>query len=211
MYIPVKMTIKSVEGIHDFIEDFNFGTLVSNVTETLTASHLPFLLNRAEGEFGTLYFHFARANPQWRSLEHKNVMVIFNGPQAYISPTWYASAPAVPTWNYATAHVHGVMELLDDQQTIDILNQTIEKHDPELLKLEGAQQIITEQYRDKLLKGIVGGKITITNIEGKEKLGQHRTKEDQQGVVAGLHASNSPDGNQLLSYMRKTNIGLGIE
>jgi transcriptional regulator len=220
MYTPTKLKLESLNELHQFIDDFSFGSIISSSTSnktdpSLTASHLPFLLNREEGEMGTLYCHFAKANPQWRTLENESVLAIFNGPHAYISPSWYAAKPAVPTWNYASVHINGVVTFLDDEETLDVINQTIETYEPALLnrkledKVNQEDQIIPDHYRDRLLKGIVAVKIIITNIEGKNKLGQQRTAADQKGVVAGLQASSSADASALLTYMRKNDIGLG--
>lgn len=222
MYIPNKMSMKSIDTIHQFIEDFNFGIIVSNRISniasdnilvdhqpTLTASHLPFILMREEGHLGTLYCHFAEANPQWTTLNNENLMVIFNGPHSYISPKWYASKPAVPTWNYAAVHIHGVAEYISDEQTINVINQTIEKHEPSLLKQKGKEEIVTEQYKTRLLSGVHAIKVTITQIEGVEKLGQNRSTADQQGIMIGLENSRRSDASALLSYMNKTKIGIG--
>ncbi|MEW6981275.1 FMN-binding negative transcriptional regulator [Colwelliaceae bacterium 6471] len=203
MYIPEKMKITDKNDSHQFIKNHGFATIVS---KTLNATHLPFLLDENEGEHGTLYCHFARANPHWQQLENNDALVIFNGPHAYISPTWYAGKPNVPTWNYAAVHVYGTFELLDDEQTLAVVNNTIAKYEPQLLKQD---DIIPADYRDKLLKGIVGGKITINEIAGKYKLGQHRKAEDQQGVVKGLAQCQDQDSAALLSFMQQVNVGLG--
>ena len=203
--------ITSTKALHAFINEFTFGVIVSS---DLNATHLPFILDKALGseneqthaEFGTLYSHFAKTNSHWQSLSGKEVVVIFNGPQAYISPTWYATPPNVPTWNYAAVHAYGTLEILGENENIRILEKTIEKFEPELLT---DPTIITEQFRGKLLSHIVSFKINIERIEGKQKLGQHRSSQDQQGVVAGLRASGNSDADNLLSYMFKKGIGTG--
>ena len=197
------MKMQLIEESHQFIDEFSFGVIVS---ESLDATHLPFLLNQKEGNNGALYCHFARSNSHWKSLEGKKVLIIFNGPHAYISPSWYATVPAVPTWNYATVHVYGYVEVLDPEQTLDIVEQTVNKYEPSLLV---KRNIVTEEVREKLKKGIVACKIVITNIEGKQKLGQGRSIDDQQGVVKGLLSSNDSNSINLLNYMTKGNIGLG--
>jgi transcriptional regulator len=132
-------------------------------------------------------------------------MLIFP-PHAYISPTWYDSHPAVPTWNYSVVHAKGIIELTDDATTAQVLESTIQQYEPALLQSGG---FIPDDYQQKLAKGIVGFKIVIDELQGKQKLGQHRSQSDQQGVVKGLSLSNRTDEKQLLDYMIINNIGLG--
>src|ERR1700677_1757380 len=101
MYIPTAFAESDPTKLHDFIEQHSFGLLVSQVDGQLFASHLPFLLERTTGSHGCLVGHMARANPQWKQITGQNSLVVFSGPHAYISPTWYESEQVVPTWNYA--------------------------------------------------------------------------------------------------------------
>ncbi|RPA63157.1 FMN-binding negative transcriptional regulator [Shewanella frigidimarina] len=203
MQVPDKWDMGSRELIHQFINQYGFATVVSN---DLEGSHLPLLLIASEGENGTLYGHFARSNSHWKYIENTKVLCIFNGPHSYISPTWYDSHPAVPTWNYSVVHVKGIIELIDDATTARVLESTIQQYEPSLLEGNG---FIPDGYQQKLAKGIVGFKIVIDELQGKQKLGQHRNQSDQQGVAQGLSLSNRVDEKQLLAYMMKNNIGLG--
>ncbi len=133
-------------------------------------------------------------------------MVILQGPHSYISPSWYASSPAVPTWNYGAVHIHGEMELLPADDTIKILDETVMAYEPELL-LTG--ETLTDEHRDRLAKGVIGFKINITQMQGKQKLGQHRKPADQLGVVNGLANQSNTDAISLLNYMKEVGIGLG--
>ncbi|GGY05067.1 hypothetical protein GCM10007160_35950 [Litchfieldella qijiaojingensis] len=199
IHIPPSMQMH-LEQAHALIEEFSFGVLVS---EGLQATHLPFLLERNEGEHGTLYGHLARANPHGRGLHGQRVLTIFNGPHAYISPTWYAKKPAVPTWNYAVVHAEGTLELLDSSTTNEILDKTLAKYEPELLD---DPETLSDALRDKLLPAIVGVRIRIHEIHGKAKLGQHRSQEDQAGVAAGLRDSDNPQARQLWRYMQSISL-----
>ncbi len=203
MYIPKSLTMEPENSVAQFISDYGFGILMS---ESLEATHLPFLHAANEGELGTLYSHMARANSHWNELQDKQVMVVFAGPHAYISPTWYASGPAVPTWNYAAVHVYGKFELLSDEQTIQVVKDTVKKYEPELLN---NPQVMPEDYQQKLSKAIVSFKLTISRVDAKHKLGQQRKIEDQQGVVEALESSDNLDAVGLSQYMRKTNVGVG--
>ena len=203
MYIPPETKMESIEDAHKFIDEFSFGI---TITESLEGTHLPFILHKDEGDFGTLYGHCAKANHQSKKIGGEDVLVIFSGPDAYISPTWYAKHPAAPTWNYAAVHVYGVGEILNLTQAREVIEQTVKKHDPSLLV---ERNILTNELFEKLLPGIVGFKITISRIEGKLKLGQQRVSEDQRGVVEGLQSANSYKAQALVDYMLREGIGIG--
>ncbi|WP_339724343.1 FMN-binding negative transcriptional regulator [uncultured Paraglaciecola sp.] len=197
MFIPNSFQMKALTDKHKFIEEFGFGVMVSS-TEDLLATHLPFVLNAHEAEQGVLYAHCAKANPHWKNLEGKTVLVIFTGPHAYISPSWYMSTPAVPTWNYTAVHAYGVVTLLNAQETLTAVDQVVEKYEPQLLV---KKDIVTEKIKHKMLAGIVGFKIELTQIEGKSKLGQNRSKEDQAGIYNALSNSSDFDDLALANYM----------
>lgn len=203
MYIPTNMQMSDLSTTHDFIDEFGFGVIVSG---SLTGTHLPFVLHRDEGRNGVLYSHCAKANPHWKELDNQEVLIIFSGPHSYISPSWYAHSPAVPTWNYAAVHAYGTVSLLDNTQTLDAVEAVVNKYEPDLLV---KKSIITDEYRDKMLLGIVGFKVELSHIEGKLKLGQLRKKEDQLGVYEALSQSNNPEGQALALYMKKMNLGTG--
>src|SRR5262245_15391422 len=114
MYIPSHFDQRDLITLHQTIEQYSFATLVSTAAGDLTASHLPLLLQRAASPHGTLLGHMARANTQWREAAGQEVLAIFSGPHAYISPSWYEASQVVPTWNYIAVHVYGRLELIDD-------------------------------------------------------------------------------------------------
>ena len=202
MHIPKTINIENNDFIHQFIEMYSFGVIIS---EQLKANHLPFLLKKSEGKLGTLYGHFSKENRHLAKQNACRVMVVFQGPHSYISPTWYASSPAVPTWNYAAVYLHGDMELLSADDTTKVLDETVDAYEPELL-IE--RNILTDDYRARLAKGVIGFKINIANMQGKNKLGQHRNSADQLGVVEGLQCKATVDAEALLTYMNK--IGVGV-
>ena len=199
MHTPTKWKMESTNKMHKFINEFGFASIISH---DLNASHIPLFLESGEGEFGVLYGHFAKSNPHWETVVGTSVLVIFSGPHSYISPTWYAAQPAVPTWNYSAVHAYGTLELIDNDKTVNVLEQTVNKYEPKMLS-------IPDEYKIKMLNGIVGFKITITEIQGKDKLGQHRNRNDQLGVVAALSESENPEAKELLKYMQKNSIGIG--
>lgn len=197
------MQMQALNDQHDFIRQFGFALLLS---DELQVTHLPMTLVADEGNLGVLYAHMARANPHWKSLDQQKVKVVFNGPHSYISPSWYANGPAVPTWNYAAVHVIGRATLLDDAQTITAVHDLVKQYEPALLHNEA---LMPANYQHKLAKAIVGFKIEIQQIEGKQKLGQHKSIADQQGTAAGLGLSQHPDAAALLAYMQQVGLGIG--
>ncbi|MDG1121233.1 MAG: FMN-binding negative transcriptional regulator [Glaciecola sp.] len=203
MFIPKHNKMDNLSVAHDFIDEFSFGLVVSN---SLTGTHLPFVLHKNEGEMGTLYTHCAKANSHWKELDSTEALIVFTGPHSYISPSWYAKSPGVPTWNYSAVHVYGTVSLLNDSETLDVVEEVVHKYEPELLV---KRDIITPEFRDKLLSGIVGFKIELSTIEGTLKLGQQRTKEDQIGVYKALSNANDLDSRALANYMNKINLGVG--
>ena len=123
MYVPAAFQVEDLDVLHDFIERHSFATLVTSVDRRPFATHLPLLLDRTRGEFGTLLGHVAKPNSHWRGLEAQaESLAIFHGPHAYISPSWYrGDAPAVPTWNYAVVHAYGPAQSISDERWIDEL------------------------------------------------------------------------------------------
>lgn len=187
----------------DFIEKFGFALMVSN---DLQMTHVPLTLVKDEGKFGTLYGHIAKANPQWKVLDNTVVKAVFNGPHSYISPNWYASGPGVPTWNYVAVHVTGKAKILDDVQTFEAVKALVNQYEPALLQNE---MLMPADYQQKLAKAIIGFKIEIKQLEGVNKLGQHKSVADQQGTMKGLSKSTHSDASILLTYMRQTGLGVG--
>ncbi|MGI2261224.1 FMN-binding negative transcriptional regulator [Shewanella sp. GXUN23E] len=202
MYIPGKLRMPP-ERVGAFIKQYGFATLI---TPSLEAAHLPLTLHVDERGRRWLQGHMAKANHLWREIEGQRVLAIFSGPHAYISPHWYASAPAVPTWNYAAVHCYGRLELLDDCQLPQSMDALIAEYEPQLLT---DKQMMPAQYRQKLAAAVVGFQIEIDDIQAKEKLGQHRSCDDQRGVTAALTGSNGLEAKLLLEYMLKHQLGVG--
>jgi transcriptional regulator len=208
MYVPKNMVMPE-EVIAGFIAEYGFGLLLSS---DLQATRLPLLYQPNEDTSnptkGRLIGHMAKANPQWRSLDGQRVSVMFNGPHAYVSPTWYAAPPAVPTWNYASVQCFGRFTLLDDTQTSEAINQLVKHYEPEFL---GNTELMPDDYQAKLMKAVVGFHIDVDEIHAKEKLSQHKSMADQQGVLTGLQNADHPEASQLVSYMKKRHLGTGTD
>jgi len=203
MYIPKNLEVKDTLVISELIAENGFGMLI---TADLTATHLPLIYQANDAGLGFLFGHFAKSNTHWQTAENQRVLVIFQGPHAYISPSWYVTKPAVPTWNYAAVHCYGYLSIIDDNENQQAMADLIDKYEPELLD---NPDIMPVDYQLKLRSGVVGFKIVIDEIQAKEKLGQHRRPEDQQGVFAGLQKAKNLNALGLCAYMKKRNVGTG--
>lgn len=201
MYIPKNQQMPNHLAI-EFIEAFGFACLIS---PCLNASHLPFIVEQNSKVDLKLFTHLARANAHWKILDEQEVMIIFSGPHGYISPTWYEKGPAVPTWNYATVHVKGRVKLLDEHETLNVVTKTVEKYEAELFK---QTEIYSHEFNTRLSRAIVGIEVEVLSIEGKIKLGQQRSVNDQQGVFDSL-CSKDHESKMLADYMQKINVGTG--
>ena len=197
MYIPPAFAETRPEVMLDFVEAHPLGALVTASPDGLFATHLPFVLDRGRGAHGTLRGHVARANPHAaRGDASAAALVIFTGPQAYVSPALYASkarhGKVVPTWNYVAVHAHGVVRFVDDveyvMRNVEALTARHESDRP----LPWAVGDAPAEYVRKLLEGTVGVEVEITRLEGKWKMSQNRPAEDIAGGVAGLGASDAP-------------------
>jgi transcriptional regulator len=192
MYIPRHFREDELAVLHTLMDDYSFALLVSVQADGLpVASHLPFVLEREPAPYGTLKAHFALGNAQWRTLQpEREVLVIFQGPHTYISPSWYQPGLHVPTWDYATVHAYARPRLLQQDELYASLRALVTKHeaqfpDPWPFDLPG-------EYVEKMMKGIVGVALEITRLESSFKMSQNRSEADRAGVSAALQASADP-------------------
>lgn len=203
IYIPPHHRERDVNVIHDFMDEFSFATVVS-ATPDLRASHVPVLLDRHIQPFGRLLGHLARNNPQLAAFDGKQqTMILFQGPHAYVSPSWYVSKQNVPTWNYAAVHASGRARAVDDAAELEsFLAQLTTRHET----FEGTgwtMDGLAENYRTKMLRGAVLFVMDIESLEAKFKLGAERSVEDKAGMIAGLRASR---GGQALAGFLEANL-----
>lgn len=202
MYIPSHFAEADVERMHALMRGHPFATWVVELGGELVANHIPMLVDGSRGEFGTLVGHVSRANPVWRRLAGAGEsLAMFQGPQAYISPGWYASkrehGKVVPTWNYAVVHARGVARTIEDRdwllRHVNELSNTHEAGEEAPWKVSDAPAEFIEQ----MLRGIVGIEIPISRIEGKWKLGQNRNAADRTGMAEGLRARGADEASAL--------------
>lgn len=204
MYVPAQFAEADEQKLYDFIERHSFASLVSHDGGEPVASHLPLLLERDQGTTGSLMGHMARANPQWRSADGRRMLVMFHGPRTYISPKWYESGNAVPTWNYVAAHVYGTFRLDDDQpRRLQIVRRYVEFYEAEMdapWSLDHAD----EDFVNGLLDAIVGFRIDIERIEGKWKLSQNHDPLRRLRVIRALREAGGEDRERLAELMADT-------
>jgi transcriptional regulator len=203
VYLPPAFTEARPEVLVAHIERHDFGLLVSHGAAGLVASHIPFLVER-HGEELHLLGHLARPNPQVEDLSmSREVLAIFSGPHAYISPSWYAAGPSVPTWNYVDVHAYGRLQLVEDDEWLRrLLSRLSDRHEagnPVAWRMED----LPEAYLAGMLKGIIGLDITITRLEGKFKLSQNRPAVDRPRVIAALERCSDDDALGVAALMRE--------
>ena len=202
MYTPAHFQVEDHATLVAFMRQHSFATIVTHDGSAPHATHMPVLIDVQRGSQGTLVSHMARANPQWRHFENGHeVLVIFTGPHAYVSPAWYVTEPAVPTWNYTAVHAYGIPRLVTDHgRFAAMLHDLIEFY--ESGREERWHGRMPDEFRDRLMKGIVGVEIEITRIEGKFKLSQNRPA-DVPGVVEALAASHDQTDRAVAEIMSR--------
>lgn len=181
---------------------YGFATLVSNESGRPVASHLPLIAAHDPAGRLVLRGHQARANPQWRSFSAPGeVLAIFHGPHAYVSPSCYtAPGASVPTWNYAVVHAYGTPRLIQEPaQVLQLLAELTDKYEadqPNPWRVQDAEGV------SGLLEHIVAFELVVTRLEGSFKLGQNRSARDYRGIISALERGNVPDGQRLIELMR---------
>jgi transcriptional regulator len=202
VYLPPAFTEVRPEILVEHIERYDFGLLVTHGAEGLVASHIPFLIER-DGEQLHLQGHLARPNPQVSDLARGGeVLAIFHGPHAYISPNWYATGPSVPTWNYVDVHAYGTVQLVEDDKWLRrFLVRLSERHEARN-PVAWRMRDLPEAYVETMLNGIIGLDIAVTRLEGKHKLSQNRPAADRPGVIAALESQTDPESHAVARLMR---------
>ncbi|WP_342047565.1 FMN-binding negative transcriptional regulator, partial [Bacillus sp. OTU530] len=200
MYIPKYFRVTDMDEIREFVQMNSFGTIVTTKQGKPIATHLPLQFNK-EGDDYYITGHMAYGNPQWRTLETcEDILVMYQGPHAYISSSWYGHEN-VPTWNYQSVHVYGTASILNEeelQQDLIMLLQKYEKH----RKNPVLWDKLSPQLLEKELKGIVGFKIKVQEIQASYKLSQNRNEEDYHNIVNKLHEEKDLNSQQMAEVMK---------
>ncbi|MHA6692088.1 FMN-binding negative transcriptional regulator [Devosia sp. A449] len=201
MYTPPAFREDNPAEIHRIIRAARLSTLVTATSQGLVATPLPLILDETEGEHGVLYGHLARANPQWQLPVTGEAMVIFSGPDAYVTPSWYPSkrehGKVVPTWNYVTVHAYGPVEFFEDpERLLDMVTRLTNLYE-QPRQQPWAVSDAPAPFIKAQLKGIVGLRLPISRLEGKVKMSQNRSEADREGVVTGLSSSEQAEDRRV--------------
>jgi transcriptional regulator len=202
MYLPSAFAVKDLRVLHDFMERYSFAMLVTGHSDELLVSHIPMVLDRDSGPYGRLRGHLAIGNPQLAHLESgSEALVVFQGPHLYISPSWYAAAHNVPTWNYTAVHSYGVPKMADQAATVLVLKDLVRQHessferpwdfDPDASWVQG------------MMRGIAAFEIPIERLQGKFKLNQNKMPADRARVAEVLAASEDPAQREMAGLIKK--------
>ena len=196
MYVPPLFKEDRIDVLHDAIRRTGLATLVTQSQDGLIASHVPMLLDADPAPYGTLVGHLARPNPQARGAIGE-ALAIFQGPEAYITPSWFATkrdtGKVVPTWNYVAIHAYGTVEFFDDRDRLrEVVTRLTERQETPRAD-PWAVTDAPADFTQGMLNGIVGFALPIARLEGKWKMSQNRPAEDRAGVIAGLEAEGQEE------------------
>ena len=202
MYTPSRFALQSGQAVQRIMKKYNFATLVSGTQKDVMASHLPLLWSDQGAKYGTLRGHMARENPQWEQFaDGAEVLAIFLSNHAYISPNWYGSRPAVPTWNYSAVHAYGTPSLIEDSNCVNhLLWQMVKYQDPD----PGNAWPETPDHKtlvEEMLPHIVAFDIPIVRLHAKAKLSQNRPETDRQRVMDKLRLSSDVGAQEVAEDM----------
>ena len=207
MYLPKHFEETDVTVLHQLVTSHPLGALVTMTSRGLDANHIPFLIQPQPAPCGTLHGHIARANPLSKDLDRDvDALVIFQGPHAFISPSWYPTkretGAVVPTWNYVVVHAHGRVKTIDDpawiRAHVEALTNRHEGSRPEPWKVTDAPA----DFVDRLVGALIGLEMPIGRLVGKWKVSQNRSPVDQDGVVEGLMREGSEAAAQMAELVR---------
>jgi transcriptional regulator len=200
MYSPSYNRVEDRAEVVEFMRANSFVVLVSGTGGELHASHLPAQI-RVEKEQIILDMHMARANAQWKEFLDEEVMVVFSGPHAYVSPRWYEERERVPTWNYAAVHAYGIPKVIDDRKLkYESQRRLVALLDPQWLP---RFDDLRPEYVDTMLEGIVNFEIPVSRLETRWKLSQNRSRHEQENIAARLEASSDSLERALAALTRR--------
>jgi len=208
MYLPRHFEQQDAAAMAQLLQLHPLATVAWYAADGLSAEHLPLMWERAAGDgaHGTLRGHVARANPVWREAAGAEVLAVFQGPQAYITPSWYpskaANAKVVPTWNYAVVHMHGRLRITEDAAWLRALvGRLTDVHEATRAQRWQVGDAPAD-YIEQMLRAIVGIEIEVVRLQGKWKVSQNRTASDRTGVVAGLESMAGEQAAAMAALVR---------
>ena len=200
MYSPAYNRLEDRGELLAFMQANSFAVLVTGTGGTLHASHLPVMVHE-QGKGVVLDMHMAKANAQWKEFFDDEVLVVFSGPHAYVSPRWYVDQERVPTWNYAAVHAYGMPKVIADPKLkYESQRRLVAALDPKWLPQFDA---LRKEYVDSMLDGIVNFQIGVTRLETRWKLSQNRSRREQELIAAQLEKSADSAERALAALTRK--------
>ena len=200
MYIHPKNLWENEQEIVEFIKNNPFATLVSEVNGKPWATHIPMMLSKNKDGESILTAHIAKANIQWKQLGEKEILVIFQGPHAYISSSWY-NHENVPTWNYLAVHIYGSIRIIEGEELMDHLKTLVDRFEegrPNRVSVEG----MSKPYLESQLRGLIGVEITINEVQANAKLSQNRDETNYRSIIQHLESSNFGTDQEVAKEMK---------
>lgn len=206
MYMPKQFEEPRVDVMHELIRARPLATLVTLSSNGLNANHIPLHLSESPAPFGTLQGHVARANPVLSDLDKgMEVLAVFHGPDAYITPSWYATkketGKVVPTWNYAVVHAYGYVRVVDDASWVRAQLEALTAHNEASFSEPWSVSDAPHDFAEKLIGNIVGFEMIISRLSGKWKVSQNQPQQNQASVVEGLKASGLQDSSVMAALV----------
>jgi len=202
MYIPGLFKITDSETIREFINDNGFGILINSVKGKIWATHIPMLLAKDKDQKDILTGHLSKANFQWKEFEKsQEVLVVFPGNHSYISSSWY-DHENVPTWNYLAVHVYGTIHIIEGAELKEELTKIVNKYEADLPNPVSVEKM-TGSFVQREMKGIVGFKILISEIQAANKLSQNRDDKNYLRIIEGLEKKGDSDSLEMAKIMKE--------
>lgn len=191
MYVPDHFKLVDQAEIFALMRAYPFAALITHGEDNFFATHIPTVLKADEGNAAVIECHLARANPHWKAIgTGREALMIFSGPQAYVTPAWYPSkaehGKVVPTWNYAVAHAYGTATAVDDRDWLARHVSELSDQQEAYREQPWSTDDAPENYMAAMLRGIVGIRFEIERVEGKAKLSQNRSDGDRAAVARGF-------------------------
>jgi transcriptional regulator len=208
MFVLDEYSTTDLNLMHQIMKEYNFANVVTSSSGECYANHFPLILNTTAGPFGTLEGHMSRSNPQWQQMQkNARILVIFNGPHAYISPSTGVSSKMLPTWNYVALHAYGSVEVIEEpREIVGIMSRSIKEFEVGIEK--PWKMALPQEYLDLLVSKVVGFKLKIDRLEPQIKLNQDREKQERESVTAHLSRSHRDEDKQIAAWMEKHAIPL---
>lgn len=204
MYIPHYFKNKNLDEVKEFLSRNSFGILINSIDSKLWATHIPLELEKNKEGQDVLVGHISKSNPQWKNFtKNEEVLAIFQGPNSYISSTWYKDEN-VPTWNYIAVHVYGKVKTIEGDELLESLKKLVDKYEKDSANPVSVDRMSKETL--KQINGIVAFEIIIHEIQAAYKLSQNRNEDDYNNIINKLQNRNNPNSKMIAKEMIKIKV-----